>query len=214
MQKLVVLIVLTMLLTGCLTGQILLSSPNEPETNAKYLFYMHGIQLEELGADHKQVQDYEKILHSLASHGTEVISERRKPVVIESYARMISDQVNDLLSKGVPANNITVSGYSKGALITQAVSGLLQNPNINFILIAGCTDLYQIDPSIIQGRILSIYDKEDDQFYSCSKRINARGEGVTFKEVSIISGRGHRVFRLPEQKYLDLWVDALFAWIR
>ncbi len=214
MSKSIILIVLSLLLGGCLAGQVLFSVPDKPKAKEKYLFYMHGIQLEDLGPDHKRAKDYEKILDELVNNGFQVLSEHRESVVIEFYAKEVAEQVRDLLGKGVPAENITISGYSKGSLITQAVSGILQNPEINYVLISGCSDLYQVNYSKMQGKILSIVDKGDDLFFSCSKKINANKAGVTFKEVSFVSGRGHRVFRLPKRKYFELWVDPLIAWAK
>jgi len=214
-RKIVLLIAASVLLSGCTTGQVLFEVPDNPKANAKYLFYMHGIKLEDLGPDHKRAKNYDAILEILASHGFQVISEHREPVVIESYAGVIADQVKALLNRGVSAKNIIVSGYSKGSLITQAVSGILQNPEIHYVLISGCTDLYEIDHSKMQGRILSIYDKEDERFYACEKRIKrATDRGVIFKEIALNSGRGHRVFRLPKIQYTELWIDPLVEWVK
>jgi len=214
MGKSILLIGLSLLLGGCITGQILFSVPDKRIPEAHYLFYMHGIKLEELGPDHRRTKAYNKILDELVNNGFQVFSEHREPVVIESYAIKIAEQVKSLLSKGVPARDITVSGYSKGSLIAQTVSGILQIPRINYVLLAGCTDRYQVDHSKMKGKILSIYDKGDLRFFSCSSKINARKAGIIFREVSISSGRGHRVFRLSHKKYIEMWVEPLMAWVK
>lgn len=91
-----------MILTGCVpAGQIKSYVPDTPNLKGKYLFWMHGISLEDRGPDHKRVKNYEKIVETLASNGFNVITEHREPVVIESYAKVVAEQVRELLKKGV-----------------------------------------------------------------------------------------------------------------
>ncbi|MFV2055788.1 MAG: hypothetical protein ACC707_04935 [Thiohalomonadales bacterium] len=209
------LILFILILAGCVgTGQVRSYLPDKPNVKTKYLFWMHGIRLEDLGPDHKRVKNYEIIVDTLASNGFYVITEHREVVIIESYAKIIANQVRELLKKGVPPVNITVSGYSKGSLITAAVSSELANPRINYVLVSGCTDRYDLDYSNVKGRILSIYDKGDEGWFSCAKRINAKDADVEFSEIEILMGKGHKGFRLPKSKFMDQWQTPLFDWVK
>jgi len=203
------------MLTSCTsTGQVRSSLPDAPDLKTKYIFWLHGLSLEDKGPDHKRVQNYEKIVKTLASNGFYVITEHREPVVIEIYAAVVAEQVRELLSKGVPPRNITVAGYSKGSLITAATATKLVNPKINFVLVSGCTDRYDLDYSKIMGRILSIYDKGDEGWFSCAGRIPVGNDDVDFKEIELLMGKGHKGFRIPKSKFMQQWQTPLFDWIQ
>ncbi len=209
------LLLLSIYLTGCVsTGQIKSSAPESPDLKAKYLFWMHGIDLENRGPDSKRAKNNDKIIESLAGNGFFVITEHRDVVIVEIYAVMIAEQVNQLLKKGVPPKNITVGGYSKGSLIAAATSTELANSNINYIFVSGCTDRHDLSYSNVKGRILSIYDKGDDGWFSCADRININDDAVEFKEIAIVTGKGHKGFRLPNSRYRDQWQTPLFNWVK
>ena len=214
-NKTIVLFLTGIMLTGCVTtGQVKSYPPEKPDLKTRYLFWMHGLKVEDVGPDHIRAKNYEKIVEALASNGFYVITEHREPVVIEIYATVIAKQVRELLKKGVPPQNITVSGYSKGSLMAAAASSELANPKINFVLVSGCTDRHALDYSNVKGRILSIYDKGDQGWFSCAERINGDAPGVEFKEVSILTERGHKGFRIPKSKFMDKWQTPMFEWIR
>jgi hypothetical protein len=128
-----------------------------------------------------------------------------------AYAAKIADRVRDLLDRGTAAEDITVAGYSLGARITLVASGLIANPKVNFVLLAGCPfkSTIPIDYSKVKGRLLSIRDTKDDKFGSCDGRLP---DGVTYKEIVLASGEGHALFRLPDKKYLNLWKEPLLNW--
>ena len=135
--------------------------------------------------------------------------------LVQAYAAKVADQVNALLAKGVVPEDITVSGYSLGSMTTLVASGLIANPKVNFVLLAGCpvnTAIpVTIDYSKVKGRVLSITDTKDDKFGSCNGRLP---ESVTYKEVVLNSGEGHAVFRLTDEKNLKLWKEPLAAWAK
>jgi hypothetical protein len=208
-------ILVPIILIGCIsTGQIKSEPPDVPNLKDKYLFWMHGLVLESRGPDSKRAKNNEKIVEALASNGFFVITEHRDAVVIPIYANKVANQVRELLDKGVPPQNITVSGYSKGALMAAAASADLENPEINFVLVSGCTDTYDLDYSKVKGRILSIYDKGDEGWFSCAERIDSKAPGIVFKEIEILTEKGHKGFRIPKSKFMDLWQKPMFDWIK
>ena len=179
----------------------------------KYLFYMHGYRLESLDDDHKRAKAYRRIVSSLEDHGFNVISEQRGETSVISYGIGIANEVKKLLENGVQPQNITVAGFSKGAAITLIAAGQVKNPKVNFIALAGCSDFFTINYKKLQGRILSIYDVDDEKYFSCEGRISNDQEGVTYKEISIESGKGHSVFRKKKEKWIEMWRDPMMEWI-
>lgn len=185
----------------------------------KHLFYVHGCCIKDKGDP--KIKAYETIVQELKNSGFNVVFELRTADVTDSdahaqaYAAKIADQVRALLAKGTAPEDITVAGYSLGSMTTLVASGLLANPKVNFVLLAGCpvnpAIPVTIDYSKIKGRVLSITDTKDDKFGSCNGRLL---ESVTYKEVVLNSGEGHAVFRLTDEKNLKLWKEPLVAWTK
>ena len=101
---------------------ILQHVPDNPDKTKRYLFYLHGLIVEEAGIRPKSEEhgyyEYELILKELAQEGFIVISEaREKDTQIKSYAENITAQIKKLLENNVPPSNITVAGASKGCII-------------------------------------------------------------------------------------------------
>ena len=154
-------------------GSIQESIPSSPNTESRYLFFLHGKIVEKKGdpATSKKYGDYEYqgMLTTFEEAGFEVISEERSSGTdIHDYSAKVADDVDTLISSGVPAKNITISGFSKGGRMTLVASSLLDNKNINYVVLAGCrsSDIDNLDLSP-NGRILSIYDSYDDALLYC-----------------------------------------------
>lgn len=182
----------------------------------KHLFYVHGCCIK--NKSDPKAKAYETIVQNLKNSGFDVHFELRTADIHDSdtqavaYAATIADQVRDLLAKGITPEDITVAGYSLGSRITLVASGLIANPKLNFVLLAGCpinSPATPIDYFKVKGRILSVRDAKDEKFGSCDGRLP---EDVTYKELVLNSGEGHSVFRLGDSKYLKLWIEPLVAW--
>ena len=194
-----------------LAGGVISEIPSSPDTSEKYIFYLHGSVEEEEGSTEK----YEAAVEAIAESSAIVISEVRENTDPNTYAEKIKTQVSGLISKGVPAKNISVTGFSKGSIIALASAGVIQNPEVNYVLLAGCSDFlnekYGVDPARAVGRILSIYDSGDDKFGSCSGMVNS-SDKVKFEETELDSGKGHKLFRIPKEKFIEQWRDPLVDW--
>jgi hypothetical protein len=192
-------------------GAIISEIPSEPDISSKYLFYLHGSVEEDEGSTEK----YETAIEAIADYSDIVITEVRGDTDPNTYAEKLKTQVNALINKGIPAKNITISGFSKGSIITLAAAGAIQIPGINYVLLAGCSgylnDKYNVDTKNMAGRILSIYDSEDEKFGSCSGIISS-SDSVVFEETEIDSGKGHKLFRIPKEKFIEQWRDPLVSW--
>lgn len=202
------------LLSACSTSSHrLFVVPQKPAKDKQYLFYFHEAKLEDLAPDDKLVKNYEKMITLLTQQGFTVFSEHRDIVIIEAYARKISAQIERLLNRGVVPSNITVVGYSKGSLIAQSVASNLQNPDINYVFLAGCSNKFPLQKVSLKGHILSIIDSNDYSYFSCKKSISHNKTGLKFKEIKLSSGLGHSVFRVPREKYTKLWQTPMKEWL-
>jgi len=200
----------TLFLTGC-GGKTLTTIPAGPDVSAKYIFYLHGSAEEESGSSDK----YRTAVSAIASGSAQVISEVRGYTEPNDYAIKIKKQINNLITKGVSPGNITVSGFSKGAIISLAVAAAVNNSAVNYVLLAGCSEdlnnKYTIVTDNVAGRILSIYDEDDEKFGSCDGVIKTSGKSQ-FKEIELSSGKGHKLFRIPKEKFIEQWRDPLLDW--
>lgn len=210
MKSLLFTLFLTMS-TSSYSGSIVSNVPESPDADGKYIIYLHGLVEETEGETGKYLGAVEAIAESSAT----VIAELRGDTKPNEYAETIKEQVAQLISKGVPAGNITISGYSKGAVIAVAAAGVIKNAEINYVLLAGCSTFlnqkYNVDPAKAVGRILAIYDSGDDKFGSCEGMIS-KVEGTKLEEVSLNSGKGHKVFRIMKDKFIEQWRDPLVDW--
>jgi len=193
-------------------GDIVSEAPADPDAASKYVFYLHGSVEEADG----ETEKYTAAVEAIAEGDATVITEVRGDTDPNSYATKIKSQVAHLLGKGVPAKNIYVSGFSKGAVITLAAAGTINNSNINYILLAGCSEFlnekYSVDPAKAVGRIFVIYDSEDEKYGSCDGTLT-ESDKLKLEETELDSGKGHKVFRVPKEKFISQWRDPMLEWI-
>ena len=202
------------------SGEVLQDLPTTINPSSKYLFFLHGRIVERKGVAFADSNDYgfyeyKKILNMLAKHGFTVISEARGgDTKVKRYAKKIASQVDTLIEEGVPARNITVSGFSKGGKITLVTSSLVGNERINYVVLAGCIrktkkfiNKFSLD---LKGRVLSIVDYNDDTFSSCEDMFNSSSGGLEHKEIILKEGSGHGVFYTPNDK----WIKPMINWLK
>ena len=191
--------------------------PATIDPTARYLFHMHGSIVEDLGPNaqgrYGQYR-YHWTIEALADRGFVVISEVRPRTQVLTYATRVAGQVAKLRAAGVPADHITVTGISKGGDITVLTTALIGDPNVRFAVMAGCgrLDVFNVAGGLRtlgrrpQGRVLSIYDRQDTEAGSCA-RFFTETPGLTFKETVLDVGRGHALFYTPEPVWLDRVVE-------
>lgn len=196
-------------------GEILEKPPRKPVPDARYVFYLHGQIVQDVGPrpTHPQygLYDYPLILETLAGHGLTVISARRKQGTDrESYAKTIAKQVDVLLDSGIEPEKITVLGFSAGGIIAIYASSMLPDADINFVIMASCSDWVDDAPDLrLNGRVLSVYELSDFA-YSC-KELASRSPGPSdYQDVAIDTGKKHGAFYLPD----DAWVLPVVDWIK
>ncbi|QJB58387.1 hypothetical protein HFN16_06965 [Pseudodesulfovibrio sp. zrk46] len=196
----------------------------QADPTAKYLFYLHGAIVEEMGkaASSKRygVYNYDRIIEHFEDRGLTVIDEVRGKVNPNKYAAKITKQVRMLMTAGVPARNITVSGFSKGGYITLLVASSLNNPEVGYVIMAGCGRGKDARPfelflknkrgARLKGRIFSIYASSDMEAGSCRPAIEqADARAIEFRETRIKSQKGHGLFYQPRPDWIE--PTAIFA---
>jgi len=205
-------------------GAIHKDVPDKVDPSKHYLIYLHGAwpeshPLSELHPKRGKFE-YEKILAELAARDFEVISElRRTKTNPRKYAReRVVPQVKSLLEKGVPANNVTVVGFSKGGGMVLVLSTMLKAPFVNLVNLAGCgagrfraayDSFLANDAPKMQGRMLSLYDQAETIAGSCSEAA-ALGKRLTMTEEILKIGKGHGSFYSPH----PAWLDRVAKWSR
>ena len=212
---------LALLLAACVSTsatprrQIFTDVPATIDTNARYLFYMHGSIVEEFGPNARgrwgQYQYY-AVVEALADRGFTVISEVRSRTQVLPYATMVAGQVAKLRAAGVPADHITVTGMSKGGAMTVLTTAAIADPGVRFVVMAGCArrDVFDVAGGVAslgrrqQGHVLSLYDRVDTDAGPCARDFPAT-PGLIFTETVFDVGRGHALFYSPE----PVWVDRV-----
>ncbi|MBW8328116.1 MAG: hypothetical protein K0M48_02850 [Thiobacillus sp.] len=207
------------MLAVLISGAVLMTGfPHMSNAAERHLIYMQGCCVKQ--ASSAVAKDYQKIAQALRDSGFNVFFELRTSDMTDSdeqaqaYAAKIAQYVQNLLTKGVAPENITVSGFSLGSSTALVASGLIANPKVNYVLLAGCpvgASRVAIDYTKVRGRVLSILDSKDDKFGSCAGHLPS---DVTFKEITLDSGEGHKVFRLADEYNLNLWKAPLETWAK
>ncbi|MFH0781897.1 MAG: alpha/beta hydrolase [Pseudomonadota bacterium] len=197
-------------------NDILPHVPDNPDSNSRYLFYLHGLIVEEAGLRPKSEEhgyyEYELILEALAGQGFVVISEaREKGTQVKVYAENIVEQIRKLLSNGVAPANIIVVGASKGGVISSYVSSILKEKEIYFVMLAGLFEKCLVDELLIlHGKVLSIHDRSDKASITPGpyfQRSKGMGE---FKEIVLDLDKGHGLIYQPYRE----WMDPMLAWVK
>lgn len=197
-------------------SMVVSSMPDEIDPNGRYVFYIHGKIMEDEGVDPVSPQfgryAFSDILRYLAEAGFYTIGEVRSgPTNVNTYADRVAGQVENLLAEGVPGENISVVGFSKGAYITMLVSSKLKDPALNFTLIAICSEETMASPDIVlAGRILSLYEKSDDYGSSCGPLVERSPGVVEFEEIPFETGKRHGAFYAAD----PIWLDPIIVWIK
>ncbi|MDK9706548.1 MAG: hypothetical protein OEL83_05815 [Desulforhopalus sp.] len=198
------------------TKTILTHPPENPGSNSRYLFYLHGLIVEEAGIRPKSEEhgyyEYRRILEELAGEGFVVISEaREKGTQIQAYAEVVAGQIKSLLGKGVAPGNIIVVGASKGGAIASYVSSILQGKEIYYVMLAGLFEKWLVDEDLkLYGKVLSIHDRADKLSITPEKYFQ-RSEGKgQFKAIVLGLDNGHGLIYQPYRQ----WIEPMLEWVK
>ena len=193
-------------------SRILTDVPAAPDRAASYLLYLHGRIVEEQGR--KAVSpdfgpyQYDAILEAFASRGFTVVSEVRQPGAGMPFVQKVAGQVHRLLAAGVPPHHVTVVGASKGGYLTLAAAAEIGQPEVSYVVLAGCGPSTLSFAPRLRGRILSIYDSKDRFMPSCEETFRKAPGLDAHKEIVLSLGLDHGLLFRPRAE----WVDPATAW--
>ena len=201
------IVVIISLIASNAYAEILSEPPEQVNQEAKYFFFGHGAGLYKNYADRAR-ENWQDKVNAIEDLGFIMITEERERGGDDDYALKIAEWIDTLTDKGVPAKNIYVGGYSRGARLAIAVSDIVSNNQINYFLLAGCyhNDEFGAD---IKGRILSVYDDGDSLFSPCADFIT-NNHDINFKEIVVNSGYEHGM----GASVRDDWMEPLVAWLK
>ena len=101
-----------------------------------------------------------------------------------------------------------------GGVIALFVSGYLQSPDVNFVILAAChqsvfTSLDQ-QGLLVSGNVLSLTEDSDDSVEPCDGFLKTRPSKTlsSTRSIELRTGLGHGFLYRP----LPEWVDPLIAW--
>jgi Lipase (class 3) len=195
-------------------GTVVRSFPDQIVPGTRYLIYLHNQFLETAapGEAHPQfgAYEYNEILDALADRRLTVIAERREadadPAV---WADRTVRQVRRLIGAGVPANAITVVGFSKGGAIAILASAALAEDEVNFVVLGACGRWIELRPDLVpHGRLLSIVEASDELAGSCRPLLDRASAGSVTREIKLELGGGHGAFFTPRQA----WIEPTLEW--
>jgi len=195
---------------------VLQHPPEDPEIGKHYLFYLHGLIVEVAGIRPKNEEhgyyEYELILKELAKEGFIVISEaRKKDTQVKPYAEKVASQIKTLIKKGIPPEQITICGASKGGIIGSYISSQLMDKRINYVFLAGLFEKCLVDKELkLYGNVFSIHDRSD-KLGMTPKLYFQRSEGLgNFEAVILDLDKGHGIIYQPYRE----WIDPMMKWLR
>jgi dienelactone hydrolase len=195
-------------------AEVLSELPETPDPDRRYIIYLHNLWLENRGpgVPHPEFGDYEfeEILQALAEPGLTVIGEvRPRGADPHSTARRVADQVATLQNAGVPADQITVVGFSKGGAIAILASALIADDEVNFVFLAACGGWLESTPNLVpHGRLLSIRETSDEIVASCDGLFARVPPSTERHEITLSLGGGHGAFFRPHAS----WIQPVVRW--
>lgn len=181
----------------------------------KHIFYLHGMIIEIQGVNAVSPNfgpyKYTEIIQSLEETGATIHHEvRNEETDFYEFTTKVSAEINELLKSGVPPENISVIGASKGGIMAMHISHINKS-NINYILLASNSDYTEKTFDwFLHGSVLGIYEASDTvagkdyQYW-----MNRSKEATKFEQLKINTGLNHGFLYTP----LDAWMIPAKKWM-
>jgi hypothetical protein len=196
------------------SGPISESLPDIIDAEGRYVFYSHGYIVE--GDNPEPIHPrwgkyaFPDIKNALAKEANFHLIAHHRPANTDfnHYTRLLTAQVRQLMSAGVPPSNITLIGFSRGGNLTVHAAKRLHNNQLNIVLLGTCHPSLLKRELNLYGRILSIYEASDGAG-SCYPLAKTAKTYSSFKEIEINTGLEHGAFYRP----ISEWVKPVKRWL-
>lgn len=200
-----------------IAGEVSDGVPAKIDPKKHYVIYMHSGRFAKGRTTYTDggfgTFDHPKIVAALKDPDYHLIAYIRPyKEELDDASRQLGHEVQALLGEGVPPENITLIGFAEGSEIVFFASSILEKEKLNIVMLGGCIRQVVWNASIaVWGRVLSLYDADDDFAASCKVLLKRDGKIPSFKETVLNSGgKGHGLFFQPD----DLWLVPLKKWIK
>ncbi|WP_271078186.1 hypothetical protein [Aurantiacibacter sp. MUD61] len=192
-------------------------APEGRNSQSQHLIYLHGRIVEDgLPAVSERYGEYrfDDIVSTFRDEGFEVTAPLREADADPyAHADEISELVLEFLDRGVPPENITIIGASKGAFIASLVSDTMVGPQLRYVLLAGCSsgvnETFLSDGREFNGHVLSIRDSSDTRLAGTCAPVAEQSERLaSFEEIVTETGLEHGLIFTPH----EAWVQPSLDW--
>ncbi|MDE1468429.1 hypothetical protein [Aurantiacibacter sp. D1-12] len=205
------------LVTLGLTAGCGASGPLEAEAQQRYVIYLHGRIIEDQGlpaiSERYGEYKFDEIVRALRGEGFEVIAPLRDAGADpQEQAAEVSEQVLQILDRGVLPEHITIIGASKGAYIASLVSDTMAGPQLRYVLLAGCSaganEAFLAEDRVLNGYVLTIRDRSDTELAgSCAPLTQGSARLASFAEIETDTGLEHGLIYSPHPAWFGPAVD-------
>ncbi len=216
-RSMVAALLMVLISSAAPAGEVLPTFPKTPDTDQRYIIYVHGRIIETEGVDPVSprfgLYAYGNIVAALARREAHVIAPLRVGDTDPfHYADFLTQEIIAMISHGVPPQNITLVGFSKGGYITLLTAKRLQNPSLRYVVMAGCTsgvvDGRDRRAEGLQGSILSMVDVADDLGFSCGPLFARNPQLSQADDMTFHAGTAHGFFYRAD----PAWINEVFSW--
>ncbi|MEM1328427.1 MAG: hypothetical protein AAGI23_20905 [Bacteroidota bacterium] len=180
----------------------------------RHIFYLHGRIIEQQGIDavHEVYgkYDYQAIIDSLETLDA-VIHATVRPADINfhTFCTQTVSEIQQLIDSGIPPENISVIGASKGGVMAMYISHLTPHL-INYVFLgANNRAIERENDWKLNGRVLGIYEQSDDLANRHYKVWETISPNVIIEELKINTGLGHGFLYRP----INEWWQPTRKWI-
>lgn len=183
----------------------------------RYIIFLHNRFLEtnSLEDEHPKYGkvDYHGIVQQFEKAEFEVLSKIRKGENINAteYADSVIVLIDSLISLGIPEQNITIVGISKGGYIAQYVATEAKQEDLNYVFVGAFNlrDVQDIPQIQFSGNVLNIYEKSDPYSDPAITRVQTTKRRMGhFKDLEINTGLNHGFIFVPRKE----WIEPTIEW--
>lgn len=188
--------------------------PENIDPAERYVFFLHGRYMDKRGP--RGEADYYGILDAIEEMGFVTIGDVRGLRGVDSYADIVATDVRKLLDAGVPPGHITVAGHSMAGFVALLTSARVGDPGVSYAVFAGCSlagtryrrpfmKFVNSEAQFMKGRFVVAWAEDDTMAQDCNEAM--RQASVTYRNVVLPGGLGHRLFNTPDRAWLDILGD-------